>query len=107
MGMLGWINQQRVKFQAKPPKPQRQMVSGESHHFLGQRYRLRVLEEGSSPRLTLRGKASMLLTLRPDTTTEKKQEVLHAFYRIELKNLVPELLDLRQPILGVTVSAWE
>ncbi|MDH1444292.1 M48 family metallopeptidase [Pseudomonas sp. GD03721] len=48
----------------------------------------------------------MVLTVRPDTTPEKKREILHAFYRAELKKLAPELLDKWQPILGVTVSAW-
>lgn len=106
VGKLGWIKRQRAKFQAQPRQSQRRMVSGESHYFLGQRYRLRVIEQDGSPRLTLRGKASMLLSVRPDTSPEKKQEILHAFYRSVLKKLVPELLDKWQPILGVTVSAW-
>ena len=65
------------------------MVSGESHYFLGQRYRLRVIEEGGAPRLILRGKSSMDMFVRPGTTQEKKQEILHAFYRAELKSSSP------------------
>ncbi len=57
----------------------RRMVIGESHYFLGQRYRLRVIEEGGAPRLKLRGMASMLLSVRPDTTAR------HVFDRAELK----------------------
>ncbi len=106
VGKLGWIKRQREKFQAQPRQSQRCMVSGESHYFLGQRYRLRVIVEGGSPKLILRGKASMALYVRPDTTPEKKQEILHAFYRAELKKLIPELLEKWQPILGVTVRAW-
>ncbi|MDT4882911.1 hypothetical protein FQZ97_1189080 [compost metagenome] len=48
----------------------------------------------------------MDLFVRPGTTLEKKQEILHAFYRAELKKLIPDLLDKWQPILGVTASAW-
>ncbi|UFH48977.1 M48 family metallopeptidase [Pseudomonas sp. KNUC1026] len=106
VGKLAWIKRQRAKFQAQPRQSQRRMVSGESHYFLGQRYRLRVIEECGMPKLTLRGKASMLLTVRPNTTPEEKQKILHAFYRSELKKLVPELLDKWQPVLGVTVSAY-
>lgn len=40
VGKLGWIKRQRAKFQAQPRQSQRRMVSGESHYFLGQRYRL-------------------------------------------------------------------
>ncbi len=43
------------------------MVSGESHYFQGS-----VIEEGDTPRLSLRGKASILLTVRPDTTPENR-----------------------------------
>ena len=103
---LGWIKRQRARFQAQPRQSLRRMVSGESHYFLGQRYRLRVVEEGGAARLSLRGKASMLLNVRADTTLEKRQEVLQDFYRAELKKLVPELLDKWQPILGVKVNDW-
>lgn len=106
VGKLGWIKRQREKFQAQPRQSERRMVSGESHYFLGQRYRLRVIEEGGAPQLILRGKASMALYVRPGTTPEKKQEILHTFYRTELKKLIPELLEKWQPILGVTARAW-
>jgi len=49
VGKLGWIKRQRAKFQAQPRQSQRRMVSGESHYFLGQRYRLKVIEEGGHP----------------------------------------------------------
>src|SRR6266496_3145292 len=46
IGRLGWIKRQRAKFEEQPRESRREMVSGESHYFLGRRYRLRVL---SSP----------------------------------------------------------
>lgn len=54
--------------------------------MLGQRYRLRVVEEGSAARLSPRGKVSMLLNVRVDTG--KRQELLQAlFTRAELSRL--------------------
>ena len=106
VGKLGWIKRQRAKFQAQPRQSQRRMVSGESHYFLGQRYRLRVHERsGAILRIALRGKACMDLFVRPETTPERREQVLHDFYRVELKRLVPELLDKWQPRLGVEVRA--
>ncbi|MGF6691794.1 putative metal-dependent hydrolase [Metapseudomonas resinovorans] len=93
VGKLGWIKRQRAKFQAQPRQSQR-------------RNRLRVIEEGGALRLILRGKASMDLFVRLGTRLEKKHEILHAFYRAELKKLIPDLLDKWQPILGFTASAW-
>lgn len=39
---LGWIKRHREKFAEQPRQSRRQMVNGESHYFLGRRYRLRV-----------------------------------------------------------------
>lgn len=106
VGKLGWIKRQRAKFQAQPRQSQRCMVSGESHYFMGQRYRLRVHETTGALRIALRGKASMDLFVRPDTTVERREQVLHDFYRAELKRLLPELLEKWQPKLGVEARAW-
>lgn len=104
---LGWIKRQRAKFQAQPRQSQRRMVSGESHYFLGQRYRLRVHESsGTALHIALRGKACMDLFVRPETTVERREQVLQDFYRAELKRLVPVLLEKWQPKLGVEVRDW-
>src|SRR5205809_2047926 len=44
VGKLGWIKKQQAQFVAQPRQSARQMVSGESHYFLGRRFRLRVLQ---------------------------------------------------------------
>ena len=102
---LGWIKRQRAKFQAQPRQSQRRMVSGESHYFMGRRYRLRIVE-GTPMRVALRGNAAMDLFVRPETSTDRREELLQAFYRAELKKLIPTLLDKWQPILGVEANAW-
>ncbi|KAA8556361.1 M48 family metallopeptidase [Pseudomonas marginalis] len=106
VGKLGWIKRQRAKFEAQPRQSQRRMVSGESHYFMGQRYRLRVVEGSMPMRVVLRGKAALDLFVRPETNTERREELLQAFYRAELKKLIPTLLDKWQPILGVEANAW-
>lgn len=106
VGKLGWIKRQRAKFEAQPRQSQRRMVSGESHYFMGQRYRLRVVEGSIPMRVVLRGKAVLDLFVRPETNTERREELLQAFYRAELKKLIPTLLDKWQPILGVEANAW-
>ncbi|MCK7580579.1 MAG: M48 family metallopeptidase [Chromatiales bacterium] len=44
IGKLGWIKRQQARFADQPRQSQREMVNGESHYFLGRRYRLRVVE---------------------------------------------------------------
>ena len=48
IGKLGWIKRQRSKFEAQTRQSRREMVSGESHYFLGRRYRLRVIEHNGT-----------------------------------------------------------
>src|SRR6202166_3710566 len=56
---LGWIRRQRAKFAQQPRQSQREMVNGESHYFLGQRYRLRVHERNGPAKVAVRGIASL------------------------------------------------
>ena len=60
---LGWIKRQKAKFAEQPRQSQREMVNGESHYFLGQRYRLRVHEHEAPARVAVRGIASLDLLL--------------------------------------------
>ena len=56
IGKLAWIKRQQAKFEAQPRQSRREMVRGESHYFLGQRYRLRVIEHHGAGKVVLRNK---------------------------------------------------
>ena len=103
---LGWIKRQKAKFAEQPRQTQREMVNGESHYFLGQRYRLRVHERDAPASLAVRGIASLDLFVRPGASAEQREVVLLHWYREQLKALIPPLLDKWQPILGVQASHW-
>lgn len=103
---LGWIKRQKAKFAEQPRQSQREMVNGESHYFLGQRYRLRVHEHDAPPCVALRGIASLDLFVRPGTDADQREVVLLRWYREQLKILIPPLLEKWQPILGVQVADW-
>ncbi len=103
---LGWIKRQKARFAEQPRQSQREMVNGESHYFLGRRYRLRVHEQDAPARVALRGVANLDLFVRPGTSAEQREAVLLRWHREQLKALIPPLLDKWQPILGVQVAAW-
>ena len=103
---LGWIRRQKNKFAHQPRQSQREMVSGESHYFLGRRYRLRVHEHDRPSKVALRGIASLDLFVRPGTTAEQREAVLLRWHREQLRALIPPLLEKWQPILGVQVAHW-
>ena len=106
IGKLGWIRRQQARFEAQPRQSPRQIVSGESHYFLGRRYRLRVHEHHGPPSVSLRGKASIEIFVRPDAAIEQRLSVLQRWYRQQLKALLPPLLEKWQQALGVQVDDW-
>ena len=103
---LGWIRRQRAAFADQPRQSKREMVSGESHYFLGRRYRLRVHEHDGPARVALRGVASLDLFVRPGAAAAQREAVLMRWHRAQLKALIPPLLERWQPVLGVQVAAW-
>lgn len=103
---LGWIRRQRAQFDAQPRQSRREFVSGESHYFFGRRCRLRVHHRDGAARAALRGKTVIDLFVRPATNAEDRERTLQNWYRSELKELVPTLLEKWQQRLGVRVDAW-
>ena len=103
---LGWIKRQRARFDAQPRQSEREMVSGESHYFLGQRYRLRVIRCSGPAKVIVRGQGKMELHVRGELTAGQREKVLLGWYRQRLKELIPPLLEKWQNVLGVWPEEW-
>ena len=81
------------------------MVTGETHYFLGRRYRLRVLEaERTRAGVVLAGDDMMELRVRPGTDLPGRQAVLVEWYRRQLKSLLPGMVTQWEPVIGVRVA---
>jgi len=106
VGKLGWIKRQRARFEAQPRQSEREMVSGESHYFLGQRYRLRVVTYEGPAKVIARNKSIIELHVRRESSAEQRERVLQRWYRQQLKELIPPLLEKWQPVLGVQANEW-
>lgn len=103
---LAWIKRQRAKFAEQPRQSKREMVNGESHHFLGRRYRLRIVEQPGPARVVLRGISTLELLVRPGTPAEKREATLAAWYREQLRTLAAPLIETWQERLGVVIAGW-
>jgi hypothetical protein len=106
IGKLGWIKRQRARFEEQPRESKREMVSGESHYFLGQRYRLNVVVQNGPARVAIRNKRKIDLFVRQGTGTFQRERVLHAWYRRQLKALIPPLIAQWEDAMGVKVAEW-
>ncbi len=106
VGKLAWIKRQQAKFEAQPRQSEREMVNGESHYFLGRRYRLWVVPSARASSVVLRNRSTIELHVPSHSTTAQRERVLQRWYRQRLKELIPPLVDKWQPILGVELAAW-
>ena len=103
---LAWIKLQRSKFEQQPRQSEREMAVGESHYVFGRRYRLRVHEAEGTPRVAMRGIASLDLFVRPGASQAQRAAVLDRWYREQLKGVVTPMFTTWQAKLGVQASAW-
>jgi predicted metal-dependent hydrolase len=102
---LGWIKRQRARFETQVRQPKRAMAGGETHFFLGRRYRLRVVA-GPVRKIVIRNRSVLELQAPPGSTEAQRQLTIQEWYRRELKRRVSPLLAKWQARLGVQASAW-
>ena len=104
IGKLAWVKRQRAQFETQPRQSEREMVSGESHYFLGRRYRLRVvLREGLSP-VAVRGKSIIEVHVRPEMGPQERERALHRWYRQQLRQIIAPMMEKWQTVLGVPAT---
>lgn len=105
VGKLGWIKRQQARFVAQPRQSQRAMVTGESHYFLGKRYRLRIVSCSGAGKVALKRRV-LELHIRPEASRAQRETVLREWYRQELKRLVAPLLAKWEAVMEVESADW-
>ncbi|NLJ55809.1 MAG: M48 family metallopeptidase [Firmicutes bacterium] len=104
---LSWIKKQQAKFKKQKRQPAREYVSGESHYYLGERYRLNVIYTNKGQQgVELHNRTHLNLFVRENSTKEQRQKVMKEWYRCELKALIPPLIEKWEPLIGVKVNSW-
>lgn len=103
---LGWIRRQQEKFDQQERQTPREYISGESHYFLGARYRLNLVEHNGASRVEVRNRQYIDLYMRPGSTVDQRRRVMSAWYRAHLRSVIPTLIEKWENILGVQVAEW-
>lgn len=97
---LGWIKRQRRRFDAQERQTLREYVSGESHYYLGRRYRLTVKDEGRAG-IAPKGTSRLELTAPILSSREDREHLMQVWYRRQLRSMANELLAHRAPEMGI------
>lgn len=100
---LPWIKSQQRKVRAQKREAPRDYIDRESHYLWGKRYLLTVIERDAAPTIDLQHKR-IVLGVRPSTSTERREELLDAWYREQLKMALPPLLEKWEALMNVKTS---
>ena len=103
---LGWIKRQRTKFKEQPRQTPREYVSGETHYFKGQRYRLNVVYQDDHAHIAIRNKSTIDLFVNKGAGKIQREKVFQGWYRQQIKLLIPALLTKWETIIGVKAAEW-
>jgi Predicted metal-dependent hydrolase len=101
---LDWIRRQQEELRAQEREPEREFLDRESHFVWGRRCLLVVTERDERPSIELRHNR-LHLGVRPGTDTQKRRDILEAWYRAQIRQALPDLLTRWQPRLGVEVAS--
>lgn len=102
---IAWIKKQVEKYEKQPRQSEREYVSGESHYLWGRRYRLEVRYSNKANSIDLKGN-KILLTVREKSTQQQREKIINEWYRNELKNKIPTILEKWEQIMGVKADNW-
>jgi len=99
---LGWIKEQQKKIRAQERETQREYVDRESHYLWGERYLLVNVPSTGPARVEINHKA-LRLHSHPESSTEKRESVVAAWYREQVRVVASEFVQKWEPVLGVKV----
>src|SRR5436305_1207692 len=100
---LGWIKRHQKKFREQERETPRDYLERESHYLWGRRYLLSLVEEDAAPAIQLKHNR-LVLRVRPGTTKESKEAVLNKWYREQVREAVPPMIEKWQHLMHVRVE---
>jgi predicted metal-dependent hydrolase len=100
---LDWIKKQQKKLQGQERETPREYLDRESHYVWGRRYLLKLKEEDATPKVELKHN-QMVLTVRAGAEKEKREDVVAAWYREQLRIATTPLIAKWELLLGVRAN---
>jgi predicted metal-dependent hydrolase len=104
---LSWIESSIREVLNQQRQSPREYVSGEDHYLFGHRHILQVRYAQAAPTVTIINKKIIQLTVRPDSSIEKKAKVMNEWYRELLKKRINTYINSWQKKMDVVCSGWE
>jgi len=103
---LAWIKRHQAKFAGQERQSVRECVTGESHYFQGRKYRLNVIHHKGHASVSLRNNTTMDMHVKEEADADYRRRVLSGWYRQQIKEQIPAIIEKWEPIMGVRVADW-
>jgi predicted metal-dependent hydrolase len=102
---LGWIRDQQNKLLKQARETPRKFIERESHYLWGRRYLMTVEYHKAKPAVLIDHKR-MTLKVRPGSSLEKREQVIHEWHKSLLHAVIPPLIKKWENTLKVEVSGY-
>lgn len=102
---VAWIKKQIEKYENQPRQSEREYVSGESHYIWGRRYKLEVRYSNIANNVEIKTN-KLILTVRESSSQSQRENVMNEWYRAELKEKLPLIIEKWEDIIGVKVNSF-
>ena len=109
LSKTNWIRKQRANLltsQSQRIQPELQYVSGENHFYRGQSYLLNIIHQKSRCQVDLGDSRNIDVYINEHANKDQRRKVLTEWYRDQLKQLIPPLIEKWQPVIDVEVKEW-
>jgi predicted metal-dependent hydrolase len=103
---FGWIKRQIKSFEDQPRQSARELITGESHYYLGRRYLLDIAETEERPFIEIRNKKTLVLNINRETELEDREKLLTDWYRKEMKRILPGIIRKWEIKSGLQVTSF-
>ncbi|MBM3138471.1 MAG: M48 family metallopeptidase [Chloroflexi bacterium] len=103
---IRWIRKHKKRFEEQARQTIRDFVSGESHYFWGNRYILDVVDSQENPKVEIVGNKKIRLSVDIRKDLDHREELMTAWYRREIKKVIPDIIYKWQGKTGLVVNEW-
>lgn len=105
LSKLQWIRNQQKKFKSQARETTREYLTRESHYYQGKRYLLKIIEVDEKPKVILKH-SEIHLCIKPNSDVHKRKEILESWYRMQLKEQIPNIIDRWEKKIGVYSNSF-
>lgn len=101
LAKLSWIKKHKLKWVKQERPLPCHYLTGEHHYFLGNLYRLNVMEVDARSKVVIRDHIYLDLSVKNAGNIEQRRRALNAWYRKQLKAQLIPIVEKWQTIMGV------